>query len=93
MNDEIKKIMWQVLFSDINKKTVVRETEKTVTFINTNGRNSRANKVSNYERWFNTFEDAKDFLIKKSETKISIAKATISKESDRIKELFLMEEK
>jgi len=48
----------------------IKETEKTVWFMSDRGRECREAKQSSYQNWFNTFKEAKDFLMGKKQSKI-----------------------
>lgn len=56
--------------SDIETIEITRETDKTVWFVNDNGNNVREAKSSDWRNWFDTFKDAKEFLINRKQSDI-----------------------
>lgn len=54
----------------IEEIEIVKETDKQVIFINSNGRENREAKNSNWATWHNSKEEAKQYLISEQENKI-----------------------
>ena len=95
-----EKIMWKTSWRGIEPVVCVKETEKTIwtkverTFFNT-GKvyydTDRSLKVSDYHRFFDTFESARDYMLDTSRKRIESFKDRIRKEEEKIDELMAME--
>ena len=74
----------------IQEQEIVRETEHMVVYVNFNGQERREKKQSEYKNYFDTWQDAKDFLQrkytnKKARAEINLADA--NKELEKVKAL------
>lgn len=78
--------MYRVIWSGINKTSIVRSTDKSVWYISDRGNEFRENKRGQLVNWFDTFDEAKKFLIDEInfelgslEVKTSAARQKLSK--------------
>ena len=74
----------------IQEQEIVRETEHMVVYVNFNGQERREKKQNEYKNYFDTWQDAKDFLQrkytnKKARAEINLADA--NKELEKVKAL------
>ena len=75
---------------DIQPIDVVKETDKSV-FIQ-QGRNlNRQAKETTYDQWFTTWEDAHNFLVKRTESKIEYLKGRLEDTEDNLTEILNMD--
>lgn len=76
-NAVVGAIWWKVeRYSDsITRVVVVKESEQMITIQLANGRRDRAYKVSQYGRYFASFDEAKAALVERLENAIKQAKA------------------
>lgn len=54
--------------SEIEALEVIKETEKQIVFVGNLGAQNRESKRSDWQNWHDTFEDARQFLLEKSES-------------------------
>lgn len=78
--------MYRVVCNGIEKTSIIRSTDKSVWYISERGNELRENKRGQLVNWFDTFEDAKIFLIdgvnfelKSLEVRTSTARQKLSK--------------
>lgn len=74
----------------IQEQEIIRETEHMVIYKNFNGQELREKKKSEYKNYFDTWQDAKDFLVRKYTNKKARAEinlATANDELDKVKGL------
>lgn len=81
----------------ITKYEVIKETEKQITFIyrwewnkENKFRERRENKDSSYHKWHNTFEEAKNYLIKYNEKQIENLENQIIKAREKLSKVRLL---
>lgn len=70
----------------IQKFEVLRETEKTVFYIK-NNREERELKISNWAKWFDTFEEAKIFLTVKYKMEIERAEYRLNEFKQKLEKI------
>ena len=75
---------------DIEPLEVVRETEKSV-YIQQGRGLSRQAKETAYDQWFTTWQDAYNFLVKRTESKIEYLKGRLEDTEDNLTEILNME--
>jgi len=73
-------IKYRAAFKSIEPVEVVRETDKCV-WVKHNGIGSerRSNKISDYESWFDTWDEAKAHLVKIAEDDLNRARLQLSR--------------
>lgn len=73
---------------DIDEYSVARESEKTITYERTtyNGSidTSRVSKVSEWQRWFPSWEEARDYIEANLLRKIDVAKKDVTYNEERL---------
>lgn len=62
-------IMFRVLFDSISKYEVTRTSDKSVWYKNSRGTEGRDLRKTTHYSWFDTFEEAKEFVVKKADLK------------------------
>ena len=72
------KTMFRLTGKRIQEFTVIKETDKQLTFINEYGRESREAKDTNYQSWHRTVEEAIKEQIKQTEDKIESSERELS---------------
>lgn len=75
-----KNYKYRMTFGHIQKHEVVKETPKQIHFLTRSGSVIRSPKTASFFSWHDTFEDAKNQMIKNSEERIAILKDTLSYE-------------
>ena len=63
------KTMFRVLFDSISEYEVTKTSDKSVWYITSRGNADRDLRSTNYYSWFDTFEEAKEFIVKKADLK------------------------
>lgn len=62
----------------IQEQEIVRETEHMVVYVSSNGKEQRERKRSEYRNYFDTWQDAKDFLLRKYTNKKARAEINLA---------------
>jgi hypothetical protein len=67
--------------AEINALEILRETEKQVVLApkHTKGKESRENKKSDWQCWFDTWEQAHDFLVSEAQKKVDSLRLELKK--------------
>lgn len=69
---------YRTYWSDqIEKLTVLKETDKTIWFVRSDGRNDSERIKSDHHSWHDTFDEAVEHLVNKQLSKIKIYEANI----------------
>lgn len=86
-------IKYRVYSKTIEKMEIERETDHTIFYKSTTGSTVCERKQSSYYNYFDTFEDARKFILNRINLSLGSLRAqTISKQKD-LEEVFLMEER
>lgn len=68
------------VLNEIDKKTVIKETPKTVTYLRVSGRESIEKKETHFYQWFAYFDEAKNGLIERRQRRINRLKLALERE-------------
>lgn len=75
---------WKI---QIEEREIVKETDKTVFFLTSSGREDREAKISGYARWFDIRQEAIDFMRVRVENNIKNLRANIEKQEKELQEI------
>lgn len=75
-----KNYKYRMTFGHIQKHEVVKETHKNIHYITKSGLLNKVPKTTSFCSWHDTFEDAKNQMIKNSEARIKYLKDTLEYE-------------
>ena len=80
----------------ITKHEIVKETDKTISYKRVFGQDrfriEKEHKESNWQNWFNTFQDARDYLIGECERKIQGHLKAIEYQNEQIEKIKQLKE-
>jgi hypothetical protein len=80
-------IKFRERWNEIKEYEVVKETEKQLTYIDEYNRQQREAKVSDWQSWHDTKEEARSFLIVKKMKEIEKLKAQIKYKEEEIERI------
>ena len=84
-------IMYVTRGNHISAAEVLRETEKMVVLAS-RVRNVREAKRSEYQNWFHSFVEAKEFLVDQAKRKVAKARAALEREKCGLEQILGMQE-
>lgn len=65
-----REIKFRARFNKIEEFEVIKETEKQLVYLDERGRECREAKITDWQSWHNSKEDAKEFMIGKKRKEI-----------------------
>jgi len=78
----IKK--YKAIFGKIEECEILRETDKQIVKVNSLGREVRESKISDWQSYHDTYEDAKAHLIQKEEKEVDRLKVLLKKAVEQL---------
>jgi len=87
MKGSMMTTKYRTIFGKISKEEIIRETPKMVVFLNRAGREIKEAKRTEFQNWFDSWADAKQFLVAERETAVMDAEKALIKARQELMEM------